>query len=150
DYPPTWVWTAVYAGVPFAVPYLVYRQQRDAEPTPAADPGLNAIRAISGVAGVAILIGAIALFAAPVDLGKHWLWPLTPLLARAVAAWYALFGTMLLTCALQLRRREEALIPYATLGSWSILLLTLPVIYSGQVSGGALWYVLMVALLALS
>jgi hypothetical protein len=150
DYPPTWLWVVVYAGVPFAVPYLVYRQQRDAEPVPAADPSLNAIRAISGVLGVAILIGAIALFVAPVDLGKHWLWPLTPLLARAVAAWYALFGTMLLTCALQLRRREEALIPYATLASWSILLLTLPVIYSDQVSGGALWYVLMVVLLALS
>jgi hypothetical protein len=150
DYAPTWVWTIVYAGVPFVVPYLVYRQQREAESTPPADSSLNVIRAISGVLGVAILIGAIALFAAPVDLGKHWLWPLTPLLARAVAAWYALFGTMLLTCALQLRKPEEALIPYATLASWSILLLTLPVIYADQVGGGALWYVLMVALLALS
>ena len=51
-----------------------------------------------------MLVGAIALFVAPVELGKHWLWPLTPLLARAVAAWYALFGTMLVSCAFGLRR----------------------------------------------
>jgi hypothetical protein len=150
DYAPTWVWTVVYAGVPFAVPYLVYRQQRNAEPAPPADGALTPLRAISAVAGVAILIGAVALFAAPADLGKHWLWPLTPLLARAVAAWYALFGTMLVSCSIGLRRREEALIPYATLASWSILLLALPALYPSQVSGGALWYALMVALLAFS
>ncbi len=34
DYPPTWVWTLVYAGVPFAVPYLVWRQRENAEPEP--------------------------------------------------------------------------------------------------------------------
>src|SRR3954462_760426 len=97
DYPPTWVWTLVYAGVPFAVPYLVWRQRADAEPEPEADPALNALRAVSAVVGVLVLLGAVALFIAPVDLGKHWLWPLTPLLSRAVAAWYALFGTMLVS-----------------------------------------------------
>ncbi len=29
DYPPTWVWTFVYAGVPLAIPFLVSRQRRD-------------------------------------------------------------------------------------------------------------------------
>jgi hypothetical protein len=84
-----------------------------------------------------------------VSLGKHWLWPLTPLLARAVAAWYALFGTMLVSCAVGLRRRSEAVIPYATLACWCVLLLLLPLLNSDVVSGGALWYVLMVALTAL-
>src|SRR3954454_11341224 len=46
-YPPTWVWTLVYAGVPFAVPYLVYRQSQDAEPEPPADPALNGLRVVS-------------------------------------------------------------------------------------------------------
>src|SRR3954451_14012514 len=149
-YPPTWVWTLVYAGVPFAVPYLVWRQGRAAEPEPPADPALTPLRAISAVVGLAILVGAIALFAAPVSLGKHWLWPLTPLLARAVAAWYALFGTMLVSTAIGLRRRSEALIPHATLACWCVLLLLLPPLNSADVHGGGLWYAGMIALLALA
>lgn len=150
DYAPTWVWTFVYAAVPFAVPYLVLRQRRTADPEPDASPKLTALRVISGVFGVAILAGAIALYIAPVDLGKHWLWALTPLLARAVASWYALFGTMLISCAIGMRRPAHAIIPYATLGTWSALLLLLPVFQDEQVSGGGLWYALTAALLALS
>ena len=95
-------------------------------------------------------VGAVALFVAPVELGEHWPWPLTPLLGRAVAAWYALFGTMLLSCALGLRRPAEALIPYATLAAWSVLLLLLPLLHPDDVSGAGLWIALMLALLALS
>lgn len=150
DYPPTWVWTFVYAAVPFAVPYLVLRQRSNAEPEPKACRQLTALRVMSGVLGVGILAGAIALYVAPVDLGKHWLWALTPLLARAVASWYALFGTMLISCAIGMRRPADAIIPYATLGTWSVLLLLLPVFQDEQVSGGSLWYALTGALLALS
>ena len=150
DYAPTWVWTIVYAAVPLAVPILVARQRADADPEPEADPKLTPTRVVSAILGVGVLAGAIALFAAPVELGQHWLWALTPLLGRAVAAWYALFGTMLISCAIGMRRPADAIIPYATLGCWSVLLLLLPVLHSEQVSGGALWYALMAALLALS
>jgi hypothetical protein len=150
DYPPTWVWALVYAGVPLAVPFLVARQRRIAEAQPAADPALRALRVLSAIVGVPIVIGAAALFVAPVELGAHWLWPLTPLLARAVAAWYALFGTMLLSCAIALRRPEEAIIAYATLAAWSALLLALPLMHPDDVSGGGLWVALMLVLLGLS
>jgi hypothetical protein len=147
---PTWVWAIVYAGVPLAVPFLVARQRRAADPEPEADPRLRPLRAISAVAGAVLLVGAVALYVAPVDLGEDWPWPLTPLLGRAVAAWYALFGTMLLSCAFGLRRPAEALIPYATLASWCVLLLLLPVLHPDDVSGAGLWIALMVALLALA
>jgi hypothetical protein len=150
DYAPTWVWTFVYAAVPLAVPFLVMRQRKNADPESKADPKLNVTRILSAILGAGILAGAIALFAAPVELGQHWLWPLTPLLARAVAAWYALFGTMLLSCAVGMRRPADAIIPYATLGCWSALLLLLPALHPEDVSGGALWFALMSALLALS
>ena len=150
DYAPTWVWTFVYAAVPIAIPFLVARQNANADAEPHRDPKLTPLRIVSAVFGVAILAGAIALYLAPVELGRHWLWPLTPLLARAVAAWYMLFGTMLVSCAYGMRRPADAIIPYATLGSWSVLLLLLPVLHDEQVSGGGLWYALMVALLALS
>ena len=148
DYPLTWIWTAVYCGVPFAVPFLVWRQRRDAEAKPDADPRLTPLRRLSAVIGGALLIGAAALYLSP-DLGDDWPWALTPLLARAVAAWYALFGTMLVSCAIGLRRPHEAFIPYATLTGWSVLLLALPLLHSGDVSGGAGWYLGMAALLAL-
>jgi hypothetical protein len=45
---------------------------------------------LSAIVGVSILAWAVALFAAPAELGEHWVWPLTPLLARTVAAWHAL------------------------------------------------------------
>jgi hypothetical protein len=148
DYPLTWVWTLVYAGVPFAVPYLVMRQRRVAEPEPPADPRLRTVRVASAIAGVPLLVGAAALFVAPVALGKHWPWDLTPLLARAVAAWYALFGTMLLTCAAGLRRPAEAIIPYATLAAWCVLLLALPLVRPDDVTGAGVWIALMLVLLA--
>ena len=150
DYFPTWVWAIVYAGVPLAVPFLVSRQRRSADAQPSADPRLRPLRIASAIVGAAVLAGAVALYLGPVELGEHWLWALTPLLGRAVAAWYALFGTMLLSCAIFLRRPAEALIPYATLAAWCVLLLLLPVLHADDVSGAGLWVALMLALLALS
>jgi hypothetical protein len=148
DYPLTWVWTAVYVGVPFAVPFLVWRQRRYREPTPEANPRLTVLRALSVIVGAVLLVGAAALYLDP-SLGKHWPWPLTPLLARAVAAWYALFGTMLVSCAVGLRRPHEAFIPYATLTCWCVLLLLLPVLHADDFSGVAVWLAGMIAQLAL-
>jgi hypothetical protein len=150
DYPPTWVWALVYAAVPLAIPFLVARQRRAADAEPEPDPRLRTVRVLSAVVGAPVLAGAIALFAAPAELGAHWPWALTPLLARAVAAWYALFGVMLLSCALGLRRPAEAIIPYATLAAWSLLLLALPLLYPDDVGGAGPWIVLMLALLGLS
>jgi hypothetical protein len=154
DYPPTWVWALVYAGVPFAVPVLVYRQRRTAESRPAADPRLRPVRVISAAIGAVMLAGSLALYLAPADLGQHWPWMLTPLLGRVVAAWYALFGTMLVSCAVGLRHASEAFIPYATLACWSVLLLALPWLHPDDVtrSGSAFWIWIagMLVLLALS
>ena len=154
DYAPTWVWLIVYAGVPFVLPVLVMLQRRVAEPEPPADPGLRLVRGLSAVCGVVLLVGAAALYIAPVELGEHWPWALTPLLGRAVAPWYAMVGTMLVACAWGLRRSTEAVIPYSTLAAWCLLLLALPVLHSDDVDtgGGAFvaWLVVMLVLLALA
>jgi hypothetical protein len=154
DYGPTWLWLVVYAGVPFVLPVLVLLQRRVAEPEPPADPVLRAVRGLSAVCGALLLAGAAALYVAPVELGEHWPWALTPLLGRAVAAWYAMVGTMLVVCAVWLRRPTEAVIPYATLAAWCLLLLALPLLHSDDVDtgGGAFvaWLVMMLVLLALA
>jgi hypothetical protein len=150
DYPPTWVWALVYAGVPIAIPVLVALQRRTAEPVAPPDPALRALRVVSGIVGALLLIGAAALYLAPVDLGAHWPWTLTPLLARAVASWYALFGVLLVTHAIALRRREELMIGYATLACWCVLLLALPLLHPDDVSGAGVYVLGMAALLALA
>src|SRR3954467_544401 len=62
-YAPTWVWTFVYAVVPLAIPVLVYRQQRVAEPLGPRE--LDAQRVLNAVFGAGILIGAVALYVSP-------------------------------------------------------------------------------------
>ena len=112
------------------------------------------MRVLSAVIGVIVLAGSLALFLAPAKLGQHWPWMLTPLLGRVVAGWYALFGTMLVSCAIGLRHASEAFIPYATLACWCLLLLVLPWLHPDDVahSGSAFWIWIagMLVLLALS
>ena len=153
-YAPTWVWIAVYAGVPFVVGALWRRQERLAPAPPARDPRLRALRLESAALGTVLAVGAGALFVAPATVGEYWPWPLTPLLGQAVASWYALVATALLCCAWSLRRPVEAVIPYATLLTWSVLLLALPLLHAGDLDGpsGALaaWTAIQLALVALA
>jgi hypothetical protein len=134
SYPPTWAWTAVYSLAPVGVVILARRQRANTVRPAVADPRLRPLRALSLVFGTAMLAGAIALFAFPADLGRHWPWPLTALLAQAIAAWIAMIAAALLWCAYDLRRAHEALIPYATLGAWCLALLALPALHAGQVT----------------
>ena len=154
DYPMTWMWTGVYAVVPFGVAALWRRQERAAPAAPPADPCLRGVRLVSAALGALIVAGSLALFAAPGALAELWPWPLTDLLARTVASWYALIGTALLVCGWSLRRPAEAIIPYATLLAWSTLLLLLPLLHAGDVVGGGAepgaWLALQCALVALA
>lgn len=154
DYAPTWAWIAVYGTVPLVVPVFWRLQERRQGPTPAADPRLKPLRARSAALGVVLAAGGLALFAIPTQMADVWPWPLTPLLARVIAAWYLLAACVLLTAAVSLRRSHEVPIPYATLATWSLLLLVLPVLHSDDLAGRpvalVVWLSVHVALLALS
>jgi hypothetical protein len=133
-YPPTWIWTGVYALAPVGVIILARRQRAITVRPPEADPRLRLLRILSLVFGAAMLAGAIALFAMPADLGRDWPWPLTTLVAQAIAAWCAMIAAALLWCAYDLRRPHEAFIPYVTLGAWCLALLALPALHSGDLT----------------
>lgn len=154
DYALTWVWTGVYAGVPFVVAALWWRQERIAPPAPPAHPSLRGVRVASALLGAGLALGSLALFVAPGGLKELWPWPLTDLLARTVASWYALIGTSLLVCAWSLRRPVEAIIPYATLLAWTLLLGLLPLLHPEDIVRDGLqlgvWIALEVALLAVA
>jgi hypothetical protein len=153
-YPPTWAWTGVYALAPVGVAILARRQRAITIRPLVADPRLRLLRLLSGVFGAAMLAGAIALFAFPADLGRDWPWPLTTLLAQAIAAWIAMIAAALLWCAYDLRRTHEAFIPYATLGAWCLALLALPALHAGELTrtGAPLlsYLAALIALLALA
>jgi hypothetical protein len=134
SYPPTWVWTGVYALAPVGVAILARRQRAITIRPFVADPRLRVLRLLSLVLGATMLAGAVALFAFPGELSHDWPWPLTTLLAQAVAAWCAMIAAALLWCAYDLRRPHEAFIPYATLGSWCLALLALPALHAADVT----------------
>jgi len=133
-YPPTWVWTGVYALAPVGVVILAHRQRAITVRPMIADPRLWLLRVLSLAFGAAMLAGAVALFAFPAELGRYWPWPLTTLLAQAIAAWIAMIAAALLWCAYDLRRTSEALVPYATLGAWCLTLLALPALHAGDLT----------------
>ena len=134
NYPPTWAWTGVYALAPLGVAVLARRQRAITVWPMTANPRLRLLRLLSLPYGAGMLVGAIALFAVPGDVAGVWPWPLTPLLARAVAAWIAMIAAALVWCAYDLRRPHEAFIPYATLGAWCLALLALPALHAGQLT----------------
>ena len=133
-YPPTWVWTGVYALAPVGVAILARRQRAITIRPAIADPRLRPLRLLSLGCGAAMLAGAIAMFAFPGHLGRYWPWPLTTLLEQAVASWIAMIAAALLWCAYDLRRTHEAFIPYATLGAWCLALLALPALHAGELT----------------
>ncbi len=154
DYAPTWGWTGVYAVVPALVIGFWIVQERAAGALPAPDPRLLGLRRRSAVLGAILAAIGLALFAAPTVMADVWPWPITPLLARVIAGWYFLTGSLLLVAAVSLRRCHEVAIPYATLLAWSVLLLALPLLHGGDLTDRpialAVWIGVLVCLLALS
>ncbi|HEY6759591.1 MAG TPA: hypothetical protein VI318_08880 [Baekduia sp.] len=138
EYVRTWAWTVVYATAPFGVLALGLRQRSVTLRPTLADPRLDGLRRLSLVAGGLLGAYAVALFACPGALGDDWPWPLTPLMAQAVASWLAMIAAALLWSAYDLRRTSEVLIPYATLGAWCLALLAVPALHAGDVTRSGL------------
>ena len=150
--PPAWLWTFVYVVIPPLGAYLWVRQVRVASATPPADPRLRWPRRLSWPLGALFVILGVVLLVAPGSVIDAWPWTLTPLLGRAFGSWYLLMGALLLFAAATVARPHEALIPYATVATWSALTLLLPLLHddSMQSSGGRLALGVVVHALALA
>jgi hypothetical protein len=88
-----WFWTAIYLVVPLLMIVVLWRQERSG---PVDDPHSQQIPRPVGVLlavqGVTLLGLGVVLFAFPGTEAVLWPWTLTPLTARAVAAWLIAFG----------------------------------------------------------
>jgi hypothetical protein len=137
DYPATWLWTAVYAFLPVAAGYLWLLQVRSG--TEAADKRSlgGSLRVVTLALGVVLLIAAVVLFVAPDGVLEAWPWPITPLLSRVFAGWFALAGLGLAYSALTIARPRQGAIVYATVGSWAVLVLLLVPLYESEIDTDA-------------
>ena len=149
DFAPTWIWTAVYAVIPVAAGLLWWMQSRANRDDPAADPGTSMVRRPALIAGVVVTMVGLALLIAADNLIERWPWMLTDLTSRVVGAWYALSGVMLLVVGAGLRRWHEAIVPFATVATWTALIMLLPALYELDTGDAAfaVWFGLHGALL---
>lgn len=92
----TWLWLAIYAGVPVAMVFGLTQQARTRD---VAVAGAQDVRPLPRllrllVAGLALvlLLSGVALLIAPGWAAEAWAWPLTDLTARAIGAWLVGLG----------------------------------------------------------
>jgi hypothetical protein len=122
----TWAWIAIYALVPALMLIVAVVQAR----TPGADPPRAAplpgwlYGLVAGQAVVLLGLG-LALFTAPVAAAPAWPWALTPLVARATAAWLISLGVAAAHALLErdARRLRPAAIGYLLLVLFQLIAL---------------------------
>jgi len=90
------LWVILYALTPLVVPAVWARNRRtDPGPSGAATVCLpRAVRLLGGGLGVVLAVTAVALFVSPAAMIDAWPWAVSPLTARILAGWFALFGVV--------------------------------------------------------
>jgi hypothetical protein len=144
----TVAWIVIYSLVPLLMLTVLVVQAR----TPGLDPPREValpgwVYVILSVQAVVLLGLGVALFAAPVHTAPAWPWALTPLVARATAAWLISLGVAAVHALLErdARRLRPAAVGY-------VLLVVLQVIalarYPDQFAWGSAAGIIYLAFLA--
>jgi len=109
-----WAWLAVYTIVPILTLIVIARQAalRGGGDPPRERPLQAVVIAVLAVQGTVMLGLGAALFIAPTHTASIWPWTLTPLTARAIAAWLLGVGVGLIHAAFE--RDFDRVAPGAT------------------------------------
>ncbi|TAK13328.1 MAG: hypothetical protein EPO32_05715 [Anaerolineae bacterium] len=95
-----WVWLIVYIVVPVSgVIVTVLQSRRPEAPQPPVAPMRSWARGVLFALGGFLLLYGAGLFILPDSVGNTWPWGLTPLTARAIAAWLLGNGAVALAVA---------------------------------------------------
>lgn len=91
-----YLWVFLYAVTPLLVPVLwALNRQTIADEQASAEVRLpRAVRLFGGGLGVVLTLGAVVLFLVPGVMIGSWPWTVSPLTARILAGWFALFGVV--------------------------------------------------------
>jgi hypothetical protein len=114
-----WFWIVVYAGVPVSMTFVLFNQWRGREGDPSRRYPLPGwMRCPFAVIGLALIGASVLLFLLPETTAQYWPWSLTPLTARAIAAWLAAIGVASAHTAYENdeARARPALISFAVFG----------------------------------
>lgn len=136
DYPLTWAWTVVYVLIPPGFGGFWWYHERREPPDLPADEALAVVQPFSLILGVAMSVLGVLMFVFPDTFVDRWAWPISPLLSRVFAAWYALFGVILLDIGLRAKQVREVVIPAAAVLASALLLLILPLRYPDDMETG--------------
>jgi hypothetical protein len=90
------LWVVLYAVTPILVPAVWARNQRTTPTEWDTDEPLlpRVVRLVGGALGVVVTVVAVALFVVPGVMIAAWPWGVSPLTARVLAGWFALFGVV--------------------------------------------------------
>jgi len=119
-----WIWLVVYCIVPPAMIVLAVRQlQAPGTDPPRTHPMPAWFRAVMIAYGAAGVIGGMFVFLSPTSVIPHWPWLLTPLTARALAAWFVALGVAAFQGAWEhdLRRVRAGLAAFAVIGGLGLI-----------------------------
>jgi hypothetical protein len=100
-----YLWVILYAVTPVLVPavWMVNRRTDPVDASPDGIPLPRVARVLGGGLGLLVTVCSIALFAAPGTMIEAWPWAVSPLTARILAGWFALFGVVNAVTALDPR-----------------------------------------------
>jgi hypothetical protein len=86
-----WAWILLYTVTPVLLPLLWVMNSRTDPGGPAADDVLvpTTLRVAMTAGGILVLLFALAMFVRPSAFVGDWPWPLTPLTARVMSAFFA-------------------------------------------------------------
>ena len=148
----TWVWLAIYGGVPVVMVLAAIVQWQGSMAVPPASGLPTAVRGAL-VALAALLLGlGLALLVAPSWADGAWPWALTPLTARAIGAW--LIGLGVAAAHARLLDDAPSLRPLGSTAALFVVFQTIALLREGgELEGGlpaAVYVGVLVVLAALS
>jgi hypothetical protein len=91
-----YLWVVLYAVTPVLVPAIYVLNRRTDPVEPATDEVRlpRGVRVVAGGFGLCVTVAAVVLFVAPGAMIGAWPWAVSPLTARILAGWFALFGVV--------------------------------------------------------
>jgi hypothetical protein len=92
----SWLWLAVYAGVPPIMAVILVLQLRRREPDPDREAPMSMpLRRVLAAGGLLLIAGGFLLLLVPDSSSWMWSWSISDLTARAYGAWLVGFGIAL-------------------------------------------------------